>query len=91
MRPCFEAFEESQSLCKWRPNSQEIIFVAEPDANAVYKFDLDLTAKAKDFGHTNGDYAVHLIVGDAVIENPIDWHVVGARGRAGLLALGSVR
>ena len=54
----------------------EIIFVAEQDKkNSVYKFDMDVGAKAKDFGHSSGKYKVSLIVGDAVISNPVDWHV----------------
>ena len=54
----------------------EIIFVAEHDSkNSVYKFDMDLGAKAKDFGHRSGKYKLNLLVGDAVISNPVDWHV----------------
>lgn len=54
----------------------EIIFVAEQDKkNSVYKFDMDVGAKAKDFGHRSGKYKVSLLVGDAVISNPVDWHV----------------
>ena len=54
---------------------QEIFFVAEPDVNDVYKFDLDLASKAKDFQHLSGKYSMDLIVGDAVIENPTVWTV----------------
>ena len=54
----------------------EIIFVAEQDKkNSVYKFDMDVGAKAKDFGHRSGKYKMSVIVGDAVISNPVDWHV----------------
>lgn len=53
----------------------EIIFVAEPDSNSVYKFDLDVSAKSKDFGSRSGKYSLELIVGDAVISNPISWLV----------------
>ena len=54
---------------------QEIFFVAEPDVNDVYKFDLDLAAKAKDFLYLSGAYSMDLIIGDAVIENPTVWQV----------------
>lgn len=54
---------------------QEIFFVAEPDVNDAYRFDLDLAAKAKDFLHLSGRYSMDLIVGDAVIENPTVYQV----------------
>nr|CAG4650105.1 EOG090X04WQ [Sida crystallina] len=56
-------------------SQQEIFFVAEPDVNDVYKFDLDLASKAKEFHHLSGKYSMHLIIGDAVIENPTVWAV----------------
>jgi Oligosaccharyltransferase subunit Ribophorin II len=43
-------------------SQQEIFFVAEPDVNDAYKFDLDVATKAK--------YSMDLIAGAAVIENP---------------------
>jgi len=58
-----------------RESQQEIFFVAEPDVNDVYKFDLDLATKAKDFLYLSGQYSMDLIVGDAVIENPTVWQV----------------
>lgn len=56
-------------------SGSEIIFVAEPDSNQVYKFDLDVSAKAKEFGGKSGKYEIHLIVGDAVISNPVSWYL----------------
>lgn len=53
----------------------EIIYVAEPDSNSVYKFDLDVNTRSKDFKSNSGLYQVHLIVGDADISNPINWHL----------------
>ncbi len=53
----------------------EIIFVAEPDSALIYKFDLDLGQKGRDFGGRSGKYQIHLIVGDAVISNPFSWYV----------------
>lgn len=52
---------------------QEVIFVAEEDTAKAYKFELDVGAKAKDFNSLSGKYTLDLIVGDAVIENPIMW------------------
>jgi len=54
---------------------QEIIFVAEADASSTYKFELDVGANAKDFGYQSGKYAVELIIGDAVVENPFSWNL----------------
>merc|ERR1712071_519737 len=56
-------------------SQQEIFFVAEPDVNDVFKFDLDLAAKAKDFLYLSGLYSVNIIIGDAVIENPRVWNI----------------
>ncbi|XP_045180399.2 dolichyl-diphosphooligosaccharide--protein glycosyltransferase subunit 2-like [Mercenaria mercenaria] len=56
-------------------SKQEIIFVAEADSSNVNKFDLNVGGSAKDFGYKSGKYNVELIVGDAVIENPISWTV----------------
>ena len=56
--------------------NQEIIFVAEPEASKVYKFDLDVGSAAKEsFGSLSGDYQMDLIVGDAAIENSLLWTV----------------
>jgi oligosaccharyltransferase complex subunit delta (ribophorin II) len=52
---------------------QEVIFVAEEDGSDAYKFDLDVGAKAKEFNSLSGKYTMDLIVGDAVIENPVSW------------------
>ncbi|KAI9556768.1 hypothetical protein GHT06_016559 [Daphnia sinensis] len=58
-----------------RESQQEIFFVAEPDVNDAYKFDLDLATKAKDFLYLSGHYSMDLIIGDAVIENPTVWQI----------------
>jgi len=58
---------------------QEIFFVAEHDSSSVYKFDLDLAAKAKDFLYQSGDYLLDLIVGDSVIENPTVWTITNLK------------
>lgn len=56
-------------------SKQEIIFVAEADSSNVNRFDLNIGSSAKDFGYKSGKYSVELIIGDAVIENPISWVV----------------
>uniref|UniRef100_A0A914WBL8 Dolichyl-diphosphooligosaccharide--protein glycosyltransferase subunit 2 n=1 Tax=Plectus sambesii TaxID=2011161 RepID=A0A914WBL8_9BILA len=56
---------------------KELIFVAEPDpATSVYKFDVDLQKSAKDFDGLSGKYNIRLIIGDSVVSNAIDWHLV---------------
>ena len=55
---------------------QEVFFVAEPDQTLVYKLDLNLQSKAKDFNYNSGNYQVTLIVGDSIISNPIEWIAV---------------
>ncbi|XP_001601669.2 dolichyl-diphosphooligosaccharide--protein glycosyltransferase subunit 2 [Nasonia vitripennis] len=54
-------------------DKQEIIFVAEPDASHVYKFDMPVGTAAKNFNYQSGDYNVELIVGDAVLSNSFQW------------------
>lgn len=52
----------------------EIVFVAEQSAD-VYSFELDLSAKAKEFAGISGKYHMRLIVGDSAIANPVSWHL----------------
>jgi len=54
---------------------EELTYVAELDKGSSYKFDLDVKTNAKEFGYKSGKYTVDLIVGDAVIQNPISWTV----------------
>lgn len=56
-------------------SNAEIIYVAEPDSSNRYKFDLDVNAKAKEFGGKSGKYSISLIIGDFVISNPINWNL----------------
>jgi len=58
-----------------KDTSQEVVFVAEPDSAKVYRFDLDLFTKAKDFQYKSGVYDMYLIVGDAVLKNPFKWRL----------------
>jgi len=54
---------------------QEIIFVAEADSKNIYNFDIDVNAKAKEFGHISATYNIDLIVGDPVITNSFSWNL----------------
>uniref|UniRef100_A0A674E5M2 Dolichyl-diphosphooligosaccharide--protein glycosyltransferase subunit 2 n=1 Tax=Salmo trutta TaxID=8032 RepID=A0A674E5M2_SALTR len=54
---------------------QEVVFVAEPDSKNLYKFELDTAERKSEFDSMSGTYALHLIVGDATLENPILWNV----------------
>uniref|UniRef100_A0A1B6DAG0 Dolichyl-diphosphooligosaccharide--protein glycosyltransferase subunit 2 n=1 Tax=Clastoptera arizonana TaxID=38151 RepID=A0A1B6DAG0_9HEMI len=54
---------------------QEIIFVSEPDASNNYRFELDIGAKAAEFGQLSGLYNIYLIIGDAILSNSFTWHV----------------
>jgi len=54
---------------------QEIAYVAEPEATTSgYTFDLNLKTHAKEFSGVSGKYNVRLILGDASIKNPVNWH-----------------
>lgn len=53
---------------------QEIVFIAEQDSTgASYKVDLALGVRSKDFNYLSGQYAVSLIVGDALVANSVNW------------------
>ncbi|XP_043946153.1 dolichyl-diphosphooligosaccharide--protein glycosyltransferase subunit 2 isoform X2 [Protopterus annectens] len=54
---------------------QEVIFVAEPDSKNVYKFELDAAERKTEFDSASGVYSLHLIIGDATLENPVLWNV----------------
>ncbi|KAL0978667.1 hypothetical protein UPYG_G00173690 [Umbra pygmaea] len=54
---------------------QEVVFVAEPDSKNLYKFELDTAERKSEFDSMSGTYALHLIVGDATLDNPILWNV----------------
>jgi oligosaccharyltransferase complex subunit delta (ribophorin II) len=54
---------------------QEIIFVAEADSSKAYKFDVDLQKSSKEFNNLSGRYEMVLVLGDAVVNNPVSWKV----------------
>jgi hypothetical protein len=43
----------------------------------------DLQKSAKDFDGLSGKYNIRLIVGDAVVSNAIDWHLVSLNALRG--------
>ena len=61
---------------------REVVFVSELDQAAqMYKFDLPVNSKAKEFGHLSGEYKMFLIIGDAAIAQSQLWHVANIRFR----------
>jgi len=62
-----------------KETGREVVFVAEPDAQLVYRFDMSLSAQAKRFQSRSGLYAVELILGDPVIENAAAWTMADVR------------
>lgn len=55
---------------------QEIIFIAEQDSTgSLYKVDLNLAVRSKDFNYRSGDYQVNLILGDALVANSVNWKI----------------
>lgn len=50
-------------------NGAEIIFIAEQDVSKAYKFELDVGARASDFGGRSGAYSIEIVVGDSSIAN----------------------
>ena len=82
------------TIFKNRETSQEVVFVVEPEEVpqlegggstasdgkiTVFKFDLNLGARAKDFDSTSGLYDVSLVIGDASISNNILWKVASIK------------
>merc|ERR1712066_802148 len=70
-----EKVKVHQAFVRLALNDAEIIYVAEPDSSNNYKFDLDVSSKAKEFGSKSGKYSLSLIVGDAVVSNPVNWNL----------------
>lgn len=64
-----------------KQNGEEIIYVAELDAQRAYKFELDVGARAADFAQRSGAYALELIVGDASLTNAFRWLVADVQLR----------
>ena len=74
-----EKLKVHQAFVKFAMKNSEIIFVAERDTTGTYRFDLDVNAKAEDFGGKGGTYSMSVIIGDAKISNPINWHLTDVK------------
>jgi len=55
-------------------SAAEIVYVAEADSSKLYKFELDVGEQAAEFT-SSGDYTLTLILGDAVVSNPVAWTI----------------
>uniref|UniRef100_UPI00358F6FD9 dolichyl-diphosphooligosaccharide--protein glycosyltransferase subunit 2 isoform X3 n=1 Tax=Myxine glutinosa TaxID=7769 RepID=UPI00358F6FD9 len=66
-----QAFVRIQS----QRSGQEVVFVAEPDPQLLYHFELDPQERRAQFGAASGTYSVFLVVGDATIDDPLHWHL----------------
>ncbi|XP_064383244.1 dolichyl-diphosphooligosaccharide--protein glycosyltransferase subunit 2-like [Halichondria panicea] len=64
-----------QAFVRLTSGQQEIFFVATPDNNKEYTFELDVAESAKEFSMSSGTYTLTLIVGDFALENPFSWNV----------------
>jgi oligosaccharyltransferase complex subunit delta (ribophorin II) len=60
---CFVKFSDESGA--------EIIFIAEQDVAKAYKFEMDVGARANDFGGRSGVYTIDLIVGDKFLANSL--------------------
>jgi len=55
----------------------DVFFVADVESGTgLYKFDMDVGASAKEFSSQSGKYSMFLVVGDALISNPVAWELV---------------
>ncbi|XP_077293027.1 oligosaccharide transferase delta subunit [Arctopsyche grandis] len=53
----------------------EVIFVAELESLKTYKMEVDVGSVADKFNYNSGLYGMEVIIGDAIISNPIRWIV----------------
>lgn len=68
-----------------RQTGQEVIMVVETPTGAdkIYKFEVDLGAKAALLSHLSGLCSVSLVVGDAVVANSFVWELASLQLRLG--------
>jgi len=64
-----------QAFVRLTLGKQEIFYVAQADSKSRYKFELDVSGTASDFGNQSGEYTLTLIIGDFALENPFSWDV----------------
>jgi len=66
-----------QAFVRLSSGGRDVFFVADVEpGTGLYKFDMDVGASAKDFSSQSGKYSMYLVVGDALIANPIAWEMV---------------
>lgn len=70
-----QAFVRLSAIDKTTKELREVIYVAEPDTANVYKFDMQVGNAGQIFNHQSGEYAVHLIIGDALLSNSFEWYL----------------
>lgn len=70
-----QAFVRFSTIDKTTNQLREVIFVAEPDTTNVYKFDMPIGNSAQTFNYESGQYAVNIIIGDALLSNSFEWYL----------------
>ncbi|KAF7996632.1 hypothetical protein HCN44_002278 [Aphidius gifuensis] len=70
-----QAFVRFSTIDKVTNQLREVIFVAEPDSTNVYKFDMPIGSSAQTFNYESGQYAVNVIIGDALLSNSFEWYL----------------
>ncbi|KAL5971717.1 Dolichyl-diphosphooligosaccharide--protein glycosyltransferase subunit 2 [Taenia solium] len=55
---------------------QSVTYIARRSTvDGTYAFTLSLDASVEDFDHVSGVYTMEVLIGDALVESPIVWHV----------------
>lgn len=71
------ALQVHQAFVRLSSAGRDVFFVADVEpGTGLYKFDMDVGASAKEFASISGKYSMFLVVGDALIANPIAWEMV---------------
>lgn len=70
-----QAFVRFSTIDKVTNQLREVIFVAEPDTTNTYKFDMQIGTSAQTFNYESGQYAVNVIIGDALLSNSFEWYL----------------
>jgi len=71
------ALQVHQAFVRLSSAGRDTFFVADVEpGTGLYKFDMDVGASAKEFSSVSGKYSMYLVVGDALIANPIAWEMV---------------
>jgi len=74
------ALQAHQAFVRLSSAGRDVFFVADAEpGTGVYKFDMDVGASAKEFASVSGKYSMFLVIGDALIANPIAWELVEMR------------